>query len=120
MPTRPPAPCNYPGCGKLVAAGRGPCDVHKGMVRKAYDEARRRDPIQRFYGSGKWKRLRKRKLAADPLCEPCQREQRVIAATTVHHIKEIRDGGDPMAWDNLESSCRTCHARTHGHARAGG
>ena len=118
MPRRAPSPCNYPGCGELVAAGRGPCPTHKGVVRKAYDEARKRDPITRFYGSGRWKRLRRRKLDKTPLCEPCERDGRLTGADTVHHIIEIRDGGATMDFDNLESICRSCHARAHG--RGGG
>ena len=114
MPTRPPAPCNYPGCDKLVAAGRGPCPLHKGVVRKAYDEARKRDPVTKFYGSSRWKRLRRHKLEITPLCEPCRRDGRVTPADTVHHKIEIRDGGAQLDMGNLESICRACHNRAHG------
>jgi len=32
-------------------------------------------------------------------------------ATTVDHVIPIKDGGDPLAYDNLVSSCITCNSR---------
>jgi len=32
-------------------------------------------------------------------------------ATTVDHVIPIKDGGDPLAYDNLVSSCSTCNSR---------
>ena len=32
-------------------------------------------------------------------------------ATTVDHVIPIKDGGDPLAYDNLVSCCITCNSR---------
>jgi len=32
-------------------------------------------------------------------------------ATTVDHVIPIKDGGDPLAYDNLVSCCSTCNSR---------
>ena len=32
-------------------------------------------------------------------------------ATTVDHVIPIKDGGDPLAYDNLVSCCTTCNSR---------
>ena len=119
MPRRPPHPCSYPGCGVLVS-GPGPCPAHKKRMRQDYDRARQRDPITRFYGSGRWKRLRRLKLDRAPLCEPCKRDGRVTPADTVHHVIELRDGGAALDMANLEAICRACHARAHGGKGGGG
>ncbi len=62
-----------------------------------------------FYNSAAWKRLRKAKLAASPVCETCL--PRVTAATEVDHVKAINLGGAPLDWDNLQSLCHECHSR---------
>lgn len=64
----------------------------------------------KFYNSRAWKRLRKQKLAADPLCEYCL-PGKITAATDVDHVVAIEKGGDPLAWDNLRSACHECHSR---------
>jgi hypothetical protein len=55
--------------------------------------------------------MRQVKLRSEPRCEACLRERRVTEAVTVHHIKPINEGGDPSAWDNLESRLRRAHKR---------
>ena len=78
-----------------------------------------------MYATRRWRRLRQRKLEANPLCEcgECARLRRRPIATQVDHIVPISDGGDPWAWENLQSLTATCHsrktrqdngARTHG------
>lgn len=62
------------------------------------------------YNTDAWQRLRRAKLAQDPLCEYCP-PRRLTPATTVDHEKPIEAGGDPWAWDNLKSCCASCHSR---------
>ncbi|MBZ5499955.1 MAG: HNH endonuclease [Acidobacteriia bacterium] len=66
-----------------------------------------RDP---FYNTASWKRLRKTKLARDPLCEYCPTNHRQ-PATEVDHEVAINAGGDAYAWENLRSACHECHSR---------
>lgn len=74
------------------------------------------------YSTAAWRRLRKAKLATDPLCEYCPPGV-VTPATQVDHRTAINDGGDAWAWENLASSCAACHSRktshieVHGHGR---
>jgi 5-methylcytosine-specific restriction enzyme A len=63
-------------------------------------------PRDRFYNTRTWKRLRRLKLARNPLCEVCGRP-----ASDVDHTKSINSGGDPYAMDNLRSLCHDCHSR---------
>src|SRR5512139_2048447 len=67
-------------------------------------------PRHPFYNTAIWKRLRKRKLNANPLCEYCPPGM-VTEATEVDHIKAIENGGHRTAWENLKSSCHECHSR---------
>lgn len=63
------------------------------------------------YNTQQWQRLRREKLAAEPLCEPCKRRGRVTAANTVDHRTAVKAGGDPFPpIDGLESMCPPCHA----------
>ena len=66
------------------------------------------------YNTAAWRRLRRTKLAQDPLCEYCPAGV-ITPATQVDHRKAIRDGGDPWAWANLVSSCASCHSRKTSH-----
>lgn len=68
----------------------------------------------RLYDRRRWHRLRRQKLAADPLCEYCPSGQ-LTPATAVDHRLRIRDGGAPWAWDNLVSTCQACHSRKTMH-----
>jgi 5-methylcytosine-specific restriction enzyme A len=66
-----------------------------------------------IYNSKRWQRLRKAKLAADPLCE--YHSAGIAAATEVDHQIAIAAGGDPWAWDNLASTCHECHSKKTFH-----
>ena len=89
----------------------------------------------RIYNSRKWKKMRERKLEANPLCELClQRDGRAVAARCVHHktpIETARTFADmevlAFNWDNLQALCYDCHSAVHkalrsrsreGHQRA--
>ena len=54
-----------------------------------------------------WRARRLEVLARDQwTCFYCMQP-----ATTVDHVIPIKDGGDPLAYDNLVSSCITCNSR---------
>lgn len=109
MPRKLPTPCSYPGCPNL-SHGRY-CEKHRTARRQEdWDYKARRTDLeeQAFYKSERWKRLRKWKLMQNPLCEICG-----AVAQVVDHIKPIKDGGDWMAIDNLQSLCVRCHNVKH-------
>lgn len=74
------------------------------------------------YNTDAWQRLRRAKLSASPLCEPCERRGRVVAANTVDHVTSIMSGGDPFPpLSGLRSMCHSCHnTKTNAVDRAGG
>lgn len=57
-----------------------------------------------------WRRLRRAKLARDPLCVQCERDGITTPAVEVDHIRPLNDGGD-HSWGNLQSLCKTHHSR---------
>lgn len=63
-----------------------------------------------FYQSRTWRKARANKLQLSPLCEECLRHGRTTEATMVDHIIPINKGGDPLALDNLQSLCHSCHS----------
>lgn len=81
----------------------------------SYDAERRK-----IYNSERWRRLRKIKFAADPLCEVCKKEGRITPAEDIHHIRSFMTGATPdqryalaYDYDNLMSVCKKCHQRIH-------
>lgn len=65
----------------------------------------------RIYSSARWRRLRKQKLAASPLCEAHQEMGEVVVATVVDHRIPIRMGGKPFpSLAGLRSLCWPCHS----------
>ena len=71
---------------------------------------------EKFYLCGEWKQKRKDILKRDRNeCQKCKRVyHRYGRATTVHHIKHLKDFPE-LAFDddNLESLCKNCHNEEH-------
>ncbi len=109
MPYKPKKPCNYPLCPELISGGQTYCEKHRKKVNIEYKNSRTDKEEQAFYKSYRWKRLRKYKLSRNPLCEICLRGGIVKEASLVDHIRPIKNGGDLMAVDNLQSLCVSCH-----------
>lgn len=64
------------------------------------------------YSSGRWQRLRTRKLHANPICEDCEAIGRTVVATCVDHKVAISQGGEPFpSLEELSSKCTPCHSR---------
>lgn len=81
------------------------CDEH------AQKRSKRATPNDPFYWSTAWRKLRKRKLQADPLCELCLAKDRVTPATEVHHKQARRVRPElELVFDNLQSTCKPCHS----------
>lgn len=71
------------------------------------------------YSTTDWQRVRKLKLAMNPICELRLKRCR-LAATEVDHVRSIRNGGDAFALDNLQSLCKPCHGRKTRQVDEGG
>ena len=70
----------------------------------------RDDARTRLYNSAAWKRARAGVLERDGwLCVLCKRP-----ANTVHHIRAVADGGEPLDETNLATLCHTCHGAVDG------
>lgn len=78
---------------------------------RLYDKTRGSAAL-RGYGR-RWRKVRNRKLAIDPLCEHCRATGQYVPAYDVDHIVPIREGGARYALSNLQSLCRRCHLRKH-------
>ncbi|MHB1154526.1 MAG: HNH endonuclease [Eubacteriales bacterium] len=108
MPYKPKRPCAYPGCG-LLAEHEQYCAEHKKVIDKHYNKYERDPATNKRYGRS-WKRIRDRYIKAHPLCEECQKDNRIVAAEEVHHILPLSKGGSNET-TNLMSLCKSCHSR---------
>ncbi len=108
MPYKPKRPCAYPGCGQLAVREQY-CAVHQKTVDKHYNQFER-DPVSNKRYGRSWKRIRDRYIRLHPLCEECQRENKLTAAEEVHHILPLAKGGGNEA-ENLMALCKPCHSR---------
>jgi len=110
MPTSPKRPCRYPGCPGLAAPGEQYCPQHKAQTESFYNRYQRPND-KNAYGRA-WKRIRDRKIKANPLCEECLKNGVLKPAEEVHHIVPLADGGTSER-SNLISLCRSCHMKAH-------
>ena len=70
--------------------------------------------------SRRWLALRRKKLTAHPLCEVCECEGLVVAASEVHHKRPVESAASQRDqellmydYDNLMSVCHKCHVELH-------
>lgn len=78
------------------------------MTRRAASGRAR--PWSRLYSTARWKRLRARQLASEPLCCMCGELGRVTEATVADH--KVPHKGDEVLFfnaRNLQSLCKTHH-----------
>jgi 5-methylcytosine-specific restriction protein A len=106
--------CNRTGCHQFAIPGSSYCAEHQQSTAHDYDAARRNEFEHEFYVSPEWRAARARKLQKDPLCEDCLADDRVTAATMVHHEKSVRDFPElALVESNLHSLCDPCHNKKH-------
>lgn len=86
----------------------------KASLARDYDR-RDRDPRARaFYNGAAWRSFRLMQLREHPLCGRCEAAGRIVPATHVHHIVELRaDWSLRLEPSNAESLCAGCHSRHH-------
>ena len=101
MPRKPKKPCAYPGCPNLTYTKY--CEAHKQYEPPLHHPG---TDTGSFYRTAAWKAKRKSYLEDHPFCVMCGRP-----ASIVDHVVPIRQGGEPLDDDNLQSLCWSCHSR---------
>lgn len=74
----------------------------------------------KMINTGRWQRMRRQVLMAHPVCQRCEAEGFVTAATEVHHITPVesvqtRSEQEQLMFSigNLCALCHRCHVQTH-------
>lgn len=111
MPYKPKRPCSYPGCSLFAEVGQQYCPEHLKKANKLYNQYERDPSHNKRYGRA-WKRIRDRYIKSYPLCEECERQDRLTPAEEVHHIIPLNQGGTHDR-ENLMSLCQSCHNKIH-------
>jgi len=83
------------------------CELCKKENAKAYDQTARNKDSAAIYNSTRWRKVRIHILKRDGgICQMCGKSEKSMI---VDHIKEIKDGGEPYSYDNLQTLCKSCH-----------
>lgn len=102
---RAPSVCVERGCTAPAPHGQSKCETHRLEQQRKYN-AGQLSASARGYGS-KWRKYRTWYIKQHPTCVTCGKP-----ATDVDHIDGLGPNG-PRGYDetNLQSMCRSCHAR---------
>ena len=107
----PKTKCAVSICREYVELPNRYCEKHKGNADKTYNREVRhnKDNVRyaRFYASSQWKKLRRSKLADQPLCEECLRNGKLTSARIVNtKRKEKKDGEKRLSLKKIEGGGR--------------
>ncbi|XHY17441.1 hypothetical protein SuNHUV7_22350 (plasmid) [Pseudoseohaeicola sp. NH-UV-7] len=69
---------------------------------------------RQWYGTQRWKRVRKRVLASCPICAICG----IAPATQADHIEHLPDNSTFWSWENLRGACQPCNLHERDRARS--
>lgn len=106
MPYAPRPYCRL--CNQRAEQSSSYCIQHKQPVTQQEIDRHRHD--NKVYGNTAWRRLRRIKLNANPLCELHLAIGEVVQASQVHHLKPVKDYPElKLVYENLQSLCETCH-----------
>lgn len=109
MGREPLRPCRYRRCPNVVRGG-GYCPQHKAYEQKQNkinSQFRlKKKKVNPFYGSKAWKIKRDKYIANNPTCKSCG-----AVGREVDHIVPLNQGGDKFDDSNLQTLCRSCHAK---------
>ncbi|WP_075498370.1 HNH endonuclease [Moritella viscosa] len=98
-----------PSC-KQIATNKGRCAAHQRKERPKEHSRTSTTRNNDIYNSTKWKRLRARKLKANPICEECLTYNVVTPTDIIDHVIEINDNSElAYCYSNLRSLCHSCH-----------
>jgi 5-methylcytosine-specific restriction protein A len=118
MPYSPRRQCPGRGlytnkCSNLIKGKERYCLVCSEYIKKEvrkYDKGRDQTQERKFLHSPQWRKIRKRKLAQDPLCEKCSELGKDTMAVLVHHVNKNQMDNSP---ENHSSVCQSCHLILH-------
>ena len=79
--------------------------------------ARNDGQMRQFYNSKAWRSLRNYKIQLNPLCEICETKGLTEPGKEIDHIQAIRDNGAMLSLSNLQTLCKSCHARKSAQER---
>lgn len=83
------------------------CKECKAERDKHYNKATRDAEATKFYNSTQWKKVRDEMMRrSGGVCAMCGG---VSKRMIVDHIKEIKDGGCKLCYENLQVLCNSCH-----------
>ena len=74
------------------------------------NKSRAHPDMMAFYNSSTWRSLRRYKIQINPLCENCESKGLTEPGVEIDHIIAIRDGGERLGMNNLQTLCRSCHS----------
>ena len=113
MPRKAKRPCRFKNCPALTDSASGYCQEHEKPTlqeqRRIYNQFGRTPEAKKRYNY-QWRKLRAFFIARNPFCEMCKRQGKFTAATEVHHIKPLADGGT-NDFENLMPLCKSCHSK---------
>lgn len=104
MPSKPKRPCKKTGCPELVESGF--CESHSKGADNVRDRSKEAQERKGHYSTERWKKVRKRVLRRDPICQMCEEEP----SQEVDHITPLAEGGDD-SMENLQGLCESCHSK---------
>lgn len=81
---------------------------------KGNHQGRIRTETDKLYHTTNWRKLRKKYITAHPLCAECMKQNRITTGTVVDHITPVKQGGEFLNLNNLQTLCDKCHARKSG------
>lgn len=134
MPSKPPSPCQHPGCRALVLDGNFcaehqraravSCDrVNRQNAKEKQEEDPRYALAAKIRSTNDWRKAREYVIAQNPLCaDPFKfhGDARPALSTTVHHIRPLIDRPDlAFVGENLVALCGPCHNRVEAMERSG-
>jgi 5-methylcytosine-specific restriction protein A len=110
MPYAPRPYCRL--CNQIAEETSSYCSKHKQAITQK--EIDRHIHNNKVYGNTAWRRLRRVKLNANPLCELhlAMIPQQIVAASQVDHIIPITKQPElQYVYENLQSLCEICHTK---------
>lgn len=98
-----------------------PKPLDRRIRNREYDARRREEqPWRKWYATVRWRAIRGRQLAEQPLCERCL-DRGVTRAATVCHHKIAHRGDAVLFWRGpFGSSCADCHDTDEQRIERGG
>ncbi|AMP65638.1 HNH endonuclease [Campylobacter jejuni] len=95
-------------CGKKIQTHLRTCEecdkTFKKIANKRYDCFKRDKQSSDFYNSVAWRKLRNAFINKNPFCAKCGKFAKII-----DHIVPIKQGGEKLSEENLQSLCIVCH-----------